>query len=98
MARSELVVAEGARVSHLVRLLLEGGDDLRVTVTLVHRRVGGEEVHVALPLGVPDPAALGALDDDRQRMVVVRPGAVFEGAALLGAGGGLLQVAHDRIS
>ena len=46
--------------------------DPRVVVALVHRRVRGEEVHVALPLDVPEVDALAPLAHDVERVVVVR--------------------------
>jgi hypothetical protein len=58
------------------------GDDLRVAVALVDRRVGGEEVHVLAALDVPHPDALGAGDDDVERVVVVGAVALLEGDEL----------------
>ena len=46
-----------------------------MAVPLVDRRIRGEAVEVALAVDVVHPHALGALDDDVERVVVV--GAVF---------------------
>ena len=77
--RPELVVAEGAACERdAIELVVRGGDELRMAVAEVQRRVGGERVEVAPAAVVADPAALGADDRDRQRVVVVGGVAVGE--------------------
>jgi hypothetical protein len=72
--RSELVVAERPRgEADPARLPHHGRDQAGVAVALVDRRVGGEEVEVALALDVPHPGALGALHDHVQRMELWAP-------------------------
>ena len=64
----------GPIVRQLVGLLLDRGDDLRV---LVPDRDVDElrgEVEVAVPVVVPEPAALGARDRQRVDLVLHRPG------------------------
>jgi len=86
--RAELIVVEGARGERQPPgLPLEGGDQAWVAVPLVDRRVGREAVHVALALDVPDPDALAALEHHVERVVVVRPVALFERDQLRGAAG-----------
>ena len=54
-----------------LRLPAQGLEDAGVAVALVDGAVGGEEIHEAVALDVLDPDALGLLDDDVQRVVVV---------------------------
>ena len=90
----ELVVAEGARgQGDALRLLEHGGEDARVAVALVDGGVGGEEVEVAAAFDVVDPDALGALDDDIERLVVVGAVLVFEPDVL---GGGEASAARSQ--
>ncbi len=82
--RPELVVGErAARERHAVELVAGGGDEPRVAVAEVQRRVGRQRVEVAAAAVVVDPGALGARDRHRQRVVVV-------GGVALGDGGGVL--------
>ena len=70
--QGQLVVAERARRQrHALRLVEHRRHDARMAVSLVDRRVGGQAVQVALAVDVVHPHALGALDDDVERMVVV---------------------------
>ena len=55
-----VVVVRAARERQAVELLLRGGEDRRMPVAEVQRRVGGEQVEVALALDVGDPRALAA--------------------------------------
>lgn len=83
----ELVVAEGARgKGDALGLFLHGGEDTRVAVALVDRRVGGEEVEVAAAVDVIDPDARGAFDDDIKRLVVVRAVLILERNEVRGSG------------
>ena len=70
---AELVVVERpAGQRDPVELRAGGGDQRRVPVAEVQRRVAGEAVQVAPAVDVGHPGALGVGDDDRQRVVVVR--------------------------
>ena len=51
---------------------LGAGDEARVPVPEVERRVAGEAVEVAAAVDVGDPGALAVGEHDRQRVVVVR--------------------------
>ena len=80
-----LIVAEGARGErHPPGLIFQGLDDSRVAVSLVHGRIGAQEIQVLAAVEVPDPDALGLVDDDVQRMVVVRAVFIFDGDEALG--------------
>ena len=61
-------------------------DQVRVSMSEVQRRVGGEHVEVAAALDVGDPGALGVGDHDGQGMVVVRAVAVDEPDQVRGRG------------
>ena len=83
----ELVVHEGpAGQRELVELGVRGGEQRRVAVAEVERRVAGEQVEVAAAVDVGHPGALGVGDHHRQRVVVVR------GARL-----GALELARPRV-
>src|SRR6185437_14366883 len=83
--KRKLVIAEGARGERDARgLLLHSGEDFRVAVALIDRRIGGEEVEIAAAADVRDPRAGSALDDDVEGMVVVGAVAVFEGDQFFG--------------
>ncbi len=83
----EHVVVEGARAEgQAAGLFGEGAHQLRVAVTLVDGAVGGQEVEVVLALGVPDVDALGAGEDDGQRVVVVGGELVLGGNGASGRG------------
>ena len=62
-----------------MRLLDQRREDARVRVALIHRRVGRQAIEVALPVHVPHPGALGALDHEIEGVIVVRAPALFEG-------------------
>lgn len=88
------VIVKGARAEgQAASLLGEGLDELRVAVALVDGAVGGQEVEVLAALGVPDVDALGAGEDDGQRVVVVG-GVLVLGRN--GAGGGRGVVVGGR--
>jgi hypothetical protein len=71
--RPELVVVERpAHQREPLELSHRGRDQPRVPVTEVQRGVRGEQVQVAASFNVGHPRALGLVDDDRQRVVVVR--------------------------
>ncbi len=46
--------------------------DARVAMSLIDRRICADAVEIAAPLDVEEPHALGALDDEVERRVVVR--------------------------
>ena len=78
--RTEPVGVEGAAdQGHGVELRVRGGDDLRMAVPEVDRRVGRQAVQVAAALDVGDPGAFGAGRHHRQRRVVVGDVAVVDG-------------------
>jgi len=64
-------------------------------VALVDRRVGGQEVVVAVALDIPDEHAVALLQDDRQGLIVVRPVLFLERDELLAAQGILVRWSHD---
>lgn len=68
-------------------LVGEGFDEGGVAVTLVDGAVGGEEVEVVAPFGVPDVAARGAGEDDGEGGVVVGCVGVFCCDGCCGGGG-----------
>mmetsp|Transcript_35430 Transcript_35430/g.76984 ORF Transcript_35430/g.76984 Transcript_35430/m.76984 type:complete len:365 (-) Transcript_35430:4-1098(-) len=71
---AELVVVKGAGgEAERLRLLHERGDDLRVAVALVHRRVGREAIQVLLALEIPNEAAFALAEHDGKRRVVRAP-------------------------
>ncbi len=49
-----------------------------MAVSLVDGGVGGQAIEIAVALDVVDPHALGAFDDDVERMIVVSSVLVFE--------------------
>lgn len=82
------IVVEGTRAqSDPRRLVHESGDQLRVAVALVDRRVCGQEVQVVTTLGVPDRGALSPSEDDGERVVVVGGKITLGLNRLLGGGG-----------
>ena len=84
--RPELVVVvRPAGERDAPELLGRGGEERRMPVAEVQRRVGGQQVEVALALDIGHPRALGAGDHDRERVVVVRDVLLF---GLDDAGGG----------
>ena len=86
--RAEPVVVErAARERDAVELLARGGDEPRVAVPEVHRRVGGEAVEVAPALDVGHPGAIAGCHDDGQRMIVVGGVLVLEADGLARAVG-----------
>ena len=85
-----VVVERPAGEREPVQLRLGGGDERRVAVAEVERRVRAQAVEVAAALDVVHPASLAALDDHRQRVVVVRAVALLEGDQVVRA------VAVDR--
>jgi hypothetical protein len=94
---AELVVAEGARTQgQALRLFGERLDQAGMAMSLIDRRVGGEEVQIAVPFDVPDPDAFAAGDDDLERMIVVRAVLFFERDQVLRGerGGGGESVGH----
>ena len=77
--RPELVVVERPRGQRDLAHLLDGrGDQGRVLVAEVERRVAGEHVEVALAGHVGDPGTVGGRDHHRQRVVVVRAPPIVE--------------------
>ena len=75
----QLIVAEGARGQRdFVRLLDQGLQNFGMAVALVDGGIGGQAIEVALAFDVVDPDALGALDDDVERMIVVSSVIFFE--------------------
>src|SRR3546814_17530922 len=68
----ELVVAERPRgEGEQAGLPDHRLQDLRVAMALVDRRIGGQAVHVAVAVDVPQPHALAARQDDVEQLVVV---------------------------
>ena len=75
----ELVVAEGAAGQRQPPGLLDHRrEDLRVAMPLVHRRIGGEAVEVAVALDVGDPGPLAFGQHHVERLVVRRAEAGLE--------------------
>ena len=75
-----LVVAEGARGQRkLAGLGDQGVDDAGMVVALVDGRIGAQAVEVLLAVDVPDPDALGLVDDDIQGMVIMGAVLVLDG-------------------
>eukprot|EP00047_Mylnosiga_fluctuans_P001584 m.221006 g.221006 ORF g.221006 m.221006 type:complete len:320 (-) comp10495_c0_seq1:8-967(-) len=88
------VVVEGTRgQGEDIGLLVQSSQDLGMAVALVHSGVGAEKVEVLLAINVPDMHALAAVQDNRQRVVVVGAILVLEahealrGGAQAGQGG-----------
>jgi hypothetical protein len=76
---AEQVVVEGATGQReLADLPRRGLDESRVAVAEVQRRVRREAVEVGVVLGVVDPDAVAARDDDGQRVVGVCAVAVLQ--------------------
>jgi len=97
---AELVVAEGARAEgQPLRLLGQALHQTGVAVPLIHRRVGGEKIEVAIALDVPDPDALAACDDDLERVIVVGAVTILERDQILGGEGGgcCEQIGHREL-
>mmetsp|Transcript_243 Transcript_243/g.711 ORF Transcript_243/g.711 Transcript_243/m.711 type:complete len:286 (-) Transcript_243:171-1028(-) len=68
----KLVIVEGTRAQRaLGGLLHERLDDLRMAMSLVHSRVGGEEIIVVLSFRVPNVSTLSARKHHRDGVVVV---------------------------
>src|SRR5258707_1023627 len=72
--RARLVRHRGPDRAELVGLILDRLDDLRVLVPDVEVDELRREVEVALPVVVPEVAALGAGDSDRVDRALDRPG------------------------
>lgn len=86
-AREDIVV-EGARAeSQTGGLVAERGDQLGMAMALVDGGVGRQEVEVVAALGVPGGRALGAGEDDGERMVVMGGIVLFELDGFLGGRG-----------
>ena len=96
----QLLVAKRARgQSDFAGLLLEGAKNLGVAVSLIDCRIGGETVEITLPFDVIDPHALGALNHDVERVIIVRSVFVFQVDEVLGTVGRInLQFSHDVLS
>jgi hypothetical protein len=62
-----------------IQLCVGGGDDFRVAMSEVHRRVRRQTIQVTPTLDVGDPHALGMRGHHRQRRVVVREVALVKG-------------------
>src|SRR6266404_5971278 len=91
----ELVVVEGAGSQcQLARLLHHGGEDFRMAVTLIDRRIGGEAVEVTLALRIPHPDALAARQNDADRLVVIGAKAPFPRDEIIGCWIHLLHRAY----
>ena len=86
-ARKDIVVEGAAAQRQAGRLVGEHPDELRVAVALVDGAVGGQEVEVALALGIPHVHASGTAGDERDGVVVVCGVGVFEGDGFGGAAG-----------
>ena len=82
-----IVVERTAGQSDAAHLVDGSGDEGRVTVSEVDRRVGREHVEVATALDIGDPGTLGLVDHDGDRVVVVRAVLVFELDGLVGRHG-----------
>src|SRR6267154_3823920 len=75
---SQLVVVEGAGgQGQPTRLLHHRGQDLRMAVALVHRRIGREAIEITVALRIPHPDAFAARQNDAERLVIVRAKARF---------------------
>lgn len=81
----EDIVVESSRAQgQAAGLLRQSLDELGVAVALVDGAVGGKEVEVLVALGVPDVDALGAGENDGQRVVVVGGILLLDGNGFLG--------------
>src|SRR5262249_54904279 len=67
-----------------LRLFQQRGGDARMTVSLIDGRVGADAVEIFFSVDVPQPYAFGAIDDEVQRMIVMRAVAFFEGDEIAG--------------
>ena len=76
--RQLFVVKSPRRQRHLPRLFDEGGEQHRMRVALVQRRVSTQAIEIALAGRIVDPHALGAFDDYGQRVVVVGAKLLFD--------------------
>ena len=106
--RREAVVVEGAaREREPAELLGRGGDESRMPVPEVERRVRRQQVEVALALDIGHPRALAARDDDGKRVVVAGDVLVVgsddadrrrvEHGGLRGGHGEFLQLRSSRV-
>ena len=85
--QGELVVAEGARgKGDFGGLLVEGGQDFWMAMALVDGGIGGQAVEITLAVDVVHPDTLGTLDDDVERVIIVRSMLVFQLNQVMGAG------------
>src|SRR5208337_1669397 len=81
----QLVVTESARSERdFVRLLHQGVQDLGMAVALVHGGIRCEAIQILFAFHVIDPAALGAVNDDIERVVVMSSVLFFELNEFLG--------------
>ena len=65
-----------------------------MAMALVDGGIGSQAVEITLAVDVVHPHALGTLDDDVERVVIVRSMLVFEVNQVLGTGGGLCLGLH----
>lgn len=80
-AGEDVIVESTGAQSYSRSLVYQCSNQFGVAVTLVHGRVGGEEVKVVTAFRVPDRSTLSPSKDNRKRVVVV--GSIF----LLGLNG-----------
>src|ERR1700751_322403 len=74
----QLVVVEGAGGQRqFTRLFHHSGQDLRMAVALVHRRICGEAIEITVALRIPQPDAFAARQNDAERLVVLGAKARF---------------------
>ena len=61
-----------------MRLLDHGLQNCGMAVSLVDRGIGSQAIQIAIAFHVVNPHALGAFDDDVERMIVVSSVLLFE--------------------
>jgi len=67
-----IVVERPRRDAHARKLRLRRRHQPRMAMPVSDRRISAHEVEIAVSVGVEQPDVLATLDDDRQRVVVVR--------------------------
>ncbi|KAI6751061.1 hypothetical protein HG530_013975 [Fusarium avenaceum] len=80
----DIVVEGSGAESQPAGLLSKSLDELGVTMALIDSAVGGEEVVVVAALRVPDVDALGAGEDNGERVIVVSGVLLLNGNGLVG--------------